>query len=245
MIIEPDFLDHWKTRLLMRLLETDAAPNYVIRLWSHCQTRKTNIFPEWSPVILSSVCRWPGDADLFWSAMLQTFCRVEDGHLVAHQWDEVNAGLIAAWSNGGKGGRPKKPTGNPRVNPEPNQVNPQLTHGVTDREDREEKTEKTLAPKSPWEVKFGLILPEKLQTDECLAAVETWLAYKAERKSGYKRLGLSAALNAWAKEFDAKTFADAVNHSMANNYLGIFASKAGLSSNNNPGAISADITNWQ
>jgi hypothetical protein len=158
----------------MRLLDTDAAPNYVIRLWSHCQTRKTNIFPEWSPVILSSVCRWPGDADLFWSAMLQTFCRVEDGYLIAHQWDEVNASLIAAWSNGGKGGRPKKPTGNPRVNPEPNQVNPQLTHGVTDREDREEKTEKTLAPKSPRvrfqkptieeltaeAIKIGLPLPE-------------------------------------------------------------------------------------
>ena len=160
MIIEPDFLDHWKTRLLMRLLDTEAAPNYVIRLWSHCQTRKTNIFPEWSPVILSSVCRWPGDADVFWSAMLQTFCRVEDGHLVAHQWDEVNAGLIASWSNGGKGGRPKKPTANPQlthglptgypqVNPEPNQVNPQLTHGVTDREDREEKIEKIQADKPP------------------------------------------------------------------------------------------------
>jgi hypothetical protein len=117
--------------------------------------------------------------------MLQTFCRIEDGHLVAHQWDEVNAGLIASWSNGGKGGRPKKPTGNPqkthglptgypRVNPEPNQVNPQLTHGVTDREDREEKTEKTLAPKSPSvrfqkptveqltaeAIKIGLPLPE-------------------------------------------------------------------------------------
>jgi len=185
MIIEPDFLDHWKTRLLMRLLDTDAAPNYVIRLWSHCQTRKTNIFPEWSPVILSSVCRWPGDADLFWSAMLQTFCRVEDGHLVAHQWDEVNAGLIASWSNGGKGGRPKKPTGNPQkthglptgypqVNPEPNQVNPQLTHGVTDREEKIEKIENTPAPKSPRvcfikptveeltaeAIKIGLPLPE-------------------------------------------------------------------------------------
>ena len=139
----------------MRLLDTDAAPNYVIRLWSHCQTRKTNIFPEWSPVILSSVCRWPGDADVFWSAMLQTFCRVEDGHLVAHQWDEVNAGLIASWSNGGKGGRPKKPTANPQithglptgypqVNPEPNQVNPQLTHGVTDREEKIEKIDSSL-----------------------------------------------------------------------------------------------------
>lgn len=144
----------------MRLLNTEAAPNYVIRLWSHCQTRKTNKFSEWSPVILSSVCRWPGDADLFWSAMLQTFCRLEDGHLVAHQWDEVNAGLIASWSNGGKGGRPKKPTDNPlkthglptgypQVNPETNQVNPQVTHGVTDRVDREDKTKETSAPKSP------------------------------------------------------------------------------------------------
>jgi len=167
----------------MRLLETDSAPNYVIRLWSHCQTRKTNIFPEWSPVILSSVCRWPGDADMFWSAMLQTFCRIEDGHLVAHQWDEVNAGLIASWSNGGKGGRPKKPTGNPQkthglptgypqVNPEPNQVNPQLTHGVTDREDKIEKTEKTLAPKSPG-VRFQKPTLEQLNTKADLIGLST------------------------------------------------------------------------
>jgi hypothetical protein len=230
MIIEPDFLDHWKTRLLMRLLNTEAAPNYVIRLWSHCQTRKTNKFPEWSPEILASVCRWPGDADQFWSAMMQTFCRSEDGHLIAHEWDEVNASLIAAWSNGGKGGRPKKPTGNPRVNLESNQVNPQLTHGVTDREEKIEKTEKTLAPKSPWEVKFGLILPEKLQTDECLTAVETWMAYKAERKQGYKRIGLSKALEAWANEFNASTFPAAVNHSIANNYQGIFAPRGALAS---------------
>jgi hypothetical protein len=95
--------------------------------------------------------------------MLQTFCRVEDGYLIAHQWDEVNASLIAAWSNGGKGGRPKKPTGNPRVNPEPNQVNPQLTRGVTDREDREEKTEKTLAPKSPRQ-RFVVPTLEQVET---------------------------------------------------------------------------------
>jgi len=81
-----------------------------------------------------------------------------------------------------------------------------------------------------WGIKFGLILPENLQTEECLAAVETWLAYKAERKSGYKRIGLSAALNAWSKEFDARTFPEAVRHSMANNYQGIFAPKAILGS---------------
>ena len=164
MIIAPDFLDHWKTRLLMRLLDTEAAPNYVIRLWSHCQTRKTNKFPEWSPAILASVCRWPGDADQFWSAMMQTFCRSEDGHLIAHEWDEVNASLIAAWSNGGKGGRPKKPTGNPRVNPESNPVNPRLTHGVTDREDREDKTEKIQADKPP-RVRFQKPTVEELTAE--------------------------------------------------------------------------------
>ena len=105
---------------------------------------------------------------------MQTFCRSEDGHLIAHEWDEVNASLIAAWSNGGKGGRPKKPTGNPRVNPESNPVNPRLTHGVTDREDREDKTEKIQADKPPSvrfqkptveeltaeAIKIGLPLPE-------------------------------------------------------------------------------------
>jgi hypothetical protein len=86
----------------------------------------------------------------------------------------VNAGLIASWSNGGKGGRPKKPTGNPQkthglptgypqVNPEPNQVNPQLTHGVTDREEKIEKIENTPAPKSPG-VRFQKPTLEQLNT---------------------------------------------------------------------------------
>ena len=172
MIIEPDFLDHWKTRLLMRLLDTEAAPNYVIRLWSHCQTRKTNKFPEWSPAILASVCRWPGDADQFWSAMMQTFCRHEDGYLIAHEWDEVNASLIAAWSNGGKGGRPKKPMGNPRVNPESIPGNPRLTHGVTDREDREEKPEKIQADKPPAS-RFQKPTLEQLNTEAALIGLST------------------------------------------------------------------------
>jgi len=77
---------------------------------------------------------------VFWSAILQTFGRIEDGCFVAHQWDEVNSSLIASWSNGGKGGRPKKPRDNPRVNPDSNPVIPQVTHGVTDREEKIEKT---------------------------------------------------------------------------------------------------------
>jgi hypothetical protein len=124
-----------------------------------------------------------------------------------------------------------------------------LGTGNREREQGEESTT-TVVPEITvqplWGVKFGLTLPENLQTDQCLAAVETWLAYKAERKQGYKRIGLSAALNAWAKEFNAQTFPDAVTHSMANNYQGIFASKALLASGSSQsGTFSTDISDYQ
>lgn len=159
MIVEPDFLDHWKTRLLTRLLGTESAPLYVLRLWSHCQTRKSWRFEGWTPDVLASVCRWEGDAVLFWNSMLATYCNQDGSTLVAHDWDESNSSLIANWNNGQKGGRPKnnppethgltqqKPMGYALVNPpethqEPT-ANPPETRGVTDRLDREDKIEKT------------------------------------------------------------------------------------------------------
>ena len=109
-----------------------------------------------------------------------------------------------------------QPDGQPTHQPESNSPSPSPKNKEQDSE------------KSPWEVKYGLILPENLQTNECLAIMKTWLAYKAERKSGYKRIGLSAALEAWSKEFDAKTLPEAMRYSMVNNYLGIFPIKASL-----------------
>lgn len=124
--------------------------------------------------------------------------------------------------------------------------------GTGNREEEQgEESTTTVVPEITvqplWGVKFGLTLPENLQTEECLTAVETWLAYKAERKQGYKRIGLSAALNAWAKEFNAQTFPDAVRHSMANNYQGIFASKALLASGSSQaaGTFSTNIADYQ
>ncbi len=124
--------------------------------------------------------------------------------------------------------------------------------GTGNREEEQgEESTTTVVPEITvqplWGVKFGLTLPENLQTDECLTAVETWLAYKAERNQGYKGLGLSAALNAWAKEFNAQTFPDAVGHSMANNYQGIFASKALLASGSSQaaGTFSTNIADYQ
>jgi hypothetical protein len=146
MIVEPDFLDHWKTRMLARLLKDERAPIYVLRLWAHCQQRKTDRFTDWNPDVLASVCRWDTDGLTLWNAMGQTFLEIDGGNIVVHGWAQTNASLISAWENGKLGGRPRavntgvpKPIGNPPVNP------PQ-TDRVTDRVDREEKRREDTTP---------------------------------------------------------------------------------------------------
>jgi hypothetical protein len=44
-IVDPDFLDHWRTRMLVDALGGDeCAPMYVIRVWAHCQQRRGDSF---------------------------------------------------------------------------------------------------------------------------------------------------------------------------------------------------------
>lgn len=145
MIVEIDFLDHWKTRLLVRLLGTEAAPIYVLRLWAHCQSRKTDRFTGWEPAVLASVCRWETDPQTLWDAMSKTYLEIDGNTVIARGWAETNASLVSAWANGKLGGRPRKapvftqpePTGN-------RPVIPSGTDRVSDREEkrREEETEK-------------------------------------------------------------------------------------------------------
>jgi len=118
MIVEPDFLTHWKTRMLCGLLEDDAAPLYVIRLWAFCQTRRRWIFDDVSARKLSAICGWNGNPDSFLRAMVESEFLDEEGmELKAHDWENVNAQLVHNWRVGKLGGRPpkKKPEDNPRV----------------------------------------------------------------------------------------------------------------------------------
>ena len=128
MIVTTDFLDHWKTTLLIQSLNDPAAPQYVIRLWAHCQSSKRWQFEGITPDILKAICRFPGDAKAFDTAMLASrFIRREGNLLSAHNWDLHNSSLISAWTNGAKGGRPpqKAPIEQPPDNPE-------ITHGLPD-----------------------------------------------------------------------------------------------------------------
>ena len=164
MIVEPDFLDHWKTRLLCDLLEDEAAPLLVIRLWAHCQSRKTGTFANMTATTLKAVCRYKGNADALWDGLMGAgFLRWDNEcGVVVHEWEETNKGLVKNWTNGSKGGRPKgnpvvtqrepllipvvtqeEPNGNPTVTQQEPADNP----AVTDRVDRVDRVDRS--PLSP------------------------------------------------------------------------------------------------
>jgi len=78
------------------------------------------------------------------------------------------------------------------------------------------------APPSPWDVGFGVELPNSFQTENCLQAVKLWLQYKSERKEGYKKTGLTASLTKWSNEFTPAEFPSCVENSIASGWKGIF-----------------------
>lgn len=119
MIIDPDFLDHWRTRWLVDELAGDEfAPFYLIRLWGHCQTRKATRFEIPAPG-LKGICKCTCSGQDLERALTACGYLVRDGDAVeVLKWAEQNASLMAAWSNGGKGGRP--PKGKPGENPADN-----------------------------------------------------------------------------------------------------------------------------
>lgn len=67
------------------------------------------------------MCEWEGDANHLYDAMKTCgFIRVnpqETTGFVVHDWDNVNASLLASWRNGARGGRQTygKATGYPQV----------------------------------------------------------------------------------------------------------------------------------
>jgi len=104
MIVQPDFLDHFKTTMLCDMLCDQCAPLYLIRLWGHCQSRKTHEFDWVSPLRLKAICKAPHDAVKFQEAMVESgYVIIENGKTIAHDWDDVNASLIANWERGKKG----------------------------------------------------------------------------------------------------------------------------------------------
>lgn len=110
MIIDPDFLDHWRTGMVVDALQDPMAPMYIMRLWAHCQERKSDTFAM--PVRgLKAQCKFPGDAQAFEDALIDAgFIERQGDSIHVCGWADKNAALLAAWENGTKGGRPRKKT---------------------------------------------------------------------------------------------------------------------------------------
>ena len=93
MIVDPDFPDHWKTRMLIDLLGGDeAAPVYLLRLWAHCQNRRKSTFENLPSAALKALCRYPGHPNKLEASLVASgFVRREqDGTLIMCGWGEYN-----------------------------------------------------------------------------------------------------------------------------------------------------------
>ena len=170
MIVEMDFLDHWKTQALIGLLDDDCAPLYMLRIWAHCQSRKTQRLPLGSlnkvSIAVAAIAKYPvrtkKTAEEFFNALVETgFIDIEktetDENMiqpVAHDWEKSNCSLVASWENGTRGGRPKK--NNPAVSggitqrkPSGNPASENQNPVETDREEKiEKRRERENAPSS-------------------------------------------------------------------------------------------------
>lgn len=164
MIVDPDFFDHWRTRMVIDMLGGDPlAPVYIMRLWAHCQNRKADTFAI-PTVGIKALCQFNGDAQALEDALIAAEYMSRDGSSVTViGWAEKNAQLLAAWSNGSKGGRPTKkatqeaplgnqlvtdgePTENPKETQEKPNGNPTKTNPKPIREDKRREEETPLNP---------------------------------------------------------------------------------------------------
>ena len=161
MIVDPDFFDHWRTRMVADALQDSMAPVYIMRLWGHCQNRKGDVF-DIPAAGIKALCQFAGDAQALEDALISAEYMERDGlTITVTGWAEKNSALLAAWENGHKGGRPRKnpaptktePTGNPAEthglpmdNPQPTQTKPIRV----DKSREDKKEEKALAPLPEW-----------------------------------------------------------------------------------------------
>lgn len=141
MIVQPNFLDHWKTNALAAKIGRLEALTALLALWSHCQNQRTWIFPI-NDLMLAGICRYTGNPRVLIDTLLELNLleKTPENTLEVHQWAETNAKLLHNWDAGKKGGRPpKQPKENPRVNPTQTQGKPKA-EPIREEKRREDKT---------------------------------------------------------------------------------------------------------
>jgi uncharacterized protein YdaU (DUF1376 family) len=132
-----------------------------------------------------------------------------------------------------------QPNTQPDGQPEGNSPSPSPTPNNKSKDDQ----------RSPWSVRFEIEMPESLRTQPCMDAIRLWLDYKTEKREGYKRIGLQAALTKWSKEFTPAEFPSCVENSIASGWKGIFRKSSNQSSlpmqAGSKSVFSTNIADWQ
>lgn len=223
MIVDPDFFDHWRTRMVADMLKDQLAPVYIMRLWAHCQNRKGDVF-DIPSAGLKALCQFSGAAQDLEDALIAAEYIARDGLTVTVTgWAEKNAALLAAWENGHKGGRPKKnqnttdglPTENPAETHGLPVANPSLTQTKPIRVDKRREEEKK-------EIQAQAPLPEWLPQDAWAGYVEMRKRIRKQMTPRARTLVLQALDKMRAKGIDVS---QALDNSTRNSWVDVYEPK--------------------
>lgn len=116
MILSPDFPDHYKTKILIKLAGHSGVFS-LLKLWAQCQFRRSERIDKPTEII-AAIADWQGEPEQLEKALIESGYARRDGEaFILHQWQDQNKKLFSNYANGKKGGRPKSDTPKPTKKP--------------------------------------------------------------------------------------------------------------------------------
>ncbi len=120
MRVEPELPMHPKFMRLKRIVG-DAALEYLVRLWAHCQgNQRGEHWPGADADYVEMICGWDGEPGVLFKGLTECgkpgFVEVEKSGRRIHDWEEMNSQTVANWRKNPNG---RKGKNQPRTNREP------------------------------------------------------------------------------------------------------------------------------
>jgi hypothetical protein len=96
MIVEREFLDHWKTHLLRQLTGLPNAAEIPLRIWAYCESNRSDfIRDDGKGLVITGICRVTCEPKRLLRSLLEArWLDRAEGGFVAHGWAEKNANWL-------------------------------------------------------------------------------------------------------------------------------------------------------
>lgn len=217
--LDLNYFDHPKTVRLVGLLGR-GAEILPVRLWVYAAKylAETGEFIGFSPQEIESIARWWGKSGEMVDAMIQAqdekglgFLEKTDRGYRLPNWSKINGHISALKERAQAGAKARwdkyrDASGNAKA------MLKQCSNQLTNQKKKEKGG-----------VSFEV--PEDLKQDSEI--ITTWMKYKAEKGQSYKPTGLEQF---WKRlrEIPAARRKSAIEHSMANNWSGVFEPKTAI-----------------